>query len=402
MRPKLELTRTMLRLLYEWLFSILLAYFFLIIFMKKTPYEYIELLLLGIYAVSYITRRLAPNNFVAFLIHLICGVALFFIPIPRSDAVVAACILFYQLWESFIFIRTDKLLILNDVPWPTLLISIIIYAYGYFTKSSLITTRAYIIPIILIIIYFLIVYLDGMNKYIESTKDVTGLPISRIIKTNSAVVFVIILLLITGIALGEWLGLDAALYKLGRGILSVIGMIVLIIRIIWRVIYLFFSNTSDGEVTPEGNDFGEIAGIYAREIRDSSEFIFKLIAALFIIYIVYKVTAWFIKLLMRKRQLNGDVVEKADVRSRSVTNYDRLNRKGSGSSKEEKLRKLYRDSIIFYRYDIRLSQDKTPQEIADELYDKEIADVNEITEIYRNVRYGGEKVTRDMLRAFRK
>ncbi|MBQ9609548.1 MAG: DUF4129 domain-containing protein [Lachnospiraceae bacterium] len=402
MRPKLEYFRMGLRLLYEWLFSILLAYFFLIIFVKKTPFQFIELILLGVYLVSYLTRRKAPNNFVAFLIHIVCGTAMFFLPIPRGDAIVIAMIIFYQLWESFIYIRTGKLLILNDVPWPTLLISIIIYAYGYFTHSSLLTTWAYYIPIMLIVIYFLIIYLDGMNKYVESTRDVTGLPISRIVKTNSLIVFVILALLITGILLGNWLDLDAALYKLGRGILSVIGMIVLVIRIIGRIIYSIFHTESNEEILSEENEFGDIAGLYARQIRDSSEFVFKLIAVIFVIYILYKFLSWFIRLLMKKRQINGDIIEKADMRIRSIVNYNSINKNNTGSSREEKLRKLYRESIIFYRYDIRLSQNKTPQEIEKELYDMEIADVREITDIYRDVRYGGENVTKEMLRAFKK
>ena len=402
MKHKVDFFRTFFRLLFEWLFTVLLAYFFLIIFVKTKPYEYIEIILLLFYAVSYVSRRRAPNNMIIFLVHVIPAIVLYFIPIPKSTVWVTIAIDLYLLTEAFFYSRTGHFSVLNDTPWPSFLISVVIYAYGYFTKSSFLTTRAYVIPILLIMTWFMIIYLDGIKKYVDATKDVSGLPMQRIVKTNSTIVLLIMLILIFGLFLGDFLGLDIALYKLVRGILYGIFMILLIIRIIIRLLLFFAGGGVSAGRTLNTADLEEQAVEYSQGVGGTFEFILKLALAGLALYLFYKMLVWFIRLLMRRRNTTFDIIEKADVRRAGTEKYNIIRKTTFGTSKEEALRRLYRENIWRFRYDIKLNKQKTAQEISDELYDKEIADVEEITKIYRDVRYGGEKVTKSMLRAFKK
>ncbi|MBR1815318.1 MAG: hypothetical protein IJ763_01315 [Lachnospiraceae bacterium] len=402
MRPKVDFFRTFFRLLFEWLFTVLLAYFFLIIFVKTEPYEYIELLLFIFYTISYVSRRRAPNNLIIFLAHVIPAVVLYFMPVPKSTVWVTIAIDLYLLTEAFFYSRTGRFSVLNDTPWPSFLISVVIYAYGYFTKSSFLTTRAYIIPILLIMTYFMIIYMDGIRKYVDATKDVSGLPMKRIVKTNSIIVLLIMLILLFGLFLGDFLGLDNALYKLVQGILYGIFLILLVVRTIIRILLFLAGGGVSAGRTLNTADIEEQAVEYSQGVGGTFEFILKLALAGLAIYLFYKMMVWFIRLLMKRRNTTFDIIEKADVRHTGTEKYNIIRKNTFGTSKEETLRRLYRENIWRYRYDIKLNDRKTAQEISDELYDKQIADVDEITKIYRDVRYGGEKVTKNMLRAFKK
>ena len=398
MRHRIRFAGTVLRLIFEWLFTILVAYFFIIIFLKATPYRYTALVLLGLYILSYITREYSPNNFVVLLIHAAAGVGLYFADIPRTTVWPLICIVVYMMSSSFAYTRTGKYSILNDMPWPTFFFSVIIYAYGYFSKNEFLTTRAYIIPVLLLVTYYLIIYIDGINVYVDSTKDVSGLPIKRIVKTNTMIVMLIIGLLIVGLILGEVLGLDDMLLRLIKAVLYLINLIFLGIRALIKLLAFFIGG--DREQINEIRDMsiGEEARVIPAKAGEFFDSILKLLMALLAIYILYRVAAWFIRLLLRRRNVSGDIIEKADVRTGSFDSYSGRKKKGRGASAEDRIRAAYKEHILRFKYDIRLENNMTPEEISEELYDKEIADVSYITMIYSDVRYGGQKPTREMFK----
>ena len=69
-------------------------------------------------------------------------------------------------------------------------------------------------------------------------------------------------------------------------------------------------------------------------------------------------------------------------------------------SSEYKFRKLYRERVLRYKYDIRLDACKTGRDIRDELYKNELDDITKITAAYEEVRYGDKKVTKEMMKLF--
>ncbi len=402
MRHKIELFRGLASLIYEWLFTVLIAYFVIVIFMGKRPEAFIETAILLIYIVSYLIRKNAGYNIWIFLVHLILAIGLYFLPFSIGTKWLLIGITVYQMSEAFLYEKRGNFANFTDVPWPTFFVSVIIYAYGFATKSSLLKTGAYVIPLILIIIYLLIIYLDGLKGYLASTKNVSGIPVKSIVSTNSLIVVLIILSLFVGIFLGYVFGLDEALYKALRGLLYVLSYIIFAIRLLLLLLIRPLTQTSDEKIYEEQGRLSSFISGHADDVVGILDIIYKTCAIILVIYILYKAAIIIIRLLMKKRSVKGDKVEEAYVKKRNVREKKiKKEQYGYGSS-ELKLRKLYRERILRYKYDIRLDKSKTPTEIRDELYNGSIDDVGDITKAYRDVRYGGKKATKDMLRLFDK
>lgn len=402
MRRKLGLVEAVLRLSYEWLFSVLCSYFIIVIFMGKKPDGFMELVLLVIYIASYVVRKNAGYNLWIFLVHaLLCGGA-FLCPFSTGTKWVLIGITLYQMGEAFLYEKRGNYGNFNDVPWPTFFVSIIIYAYGIATKSSLLTTSAYIIPLVLIILYLLIIYIAGLKGYVDSSKNVSGLPINKILTVNSSIVFLIVILLLTGIFIGMVLGLDDALYKTFRAILYIISYIIFAIRLMLIFLLSRVTQTSDSHLEYEQGRFTSFVSQHGDDVVGILDVVYKAGAAILVIYLIYKIAGWFIRLMMRKRISSEDKVEEAEAYKKSITASPIKKERRSIFSAETKFRKYYRERILRHRYDIRLDSSKTSNDIKDELIDNELDDITDITTAYNEIRYGNQKATKEMIRLFDK
>ncbi len=402
MKRKLELLEAGLRLSYEWLFSVLCSYFIIIIFMGKKPDGFIETALLVIYIASYLVRKNAGYNLWIFLVHAVLAGAVWLCPFSSSTRWVLTAIIIYQMGEAFLYERRGTYGNFNDVPWPTFFVSVIIYAYGIATKSSLLTTSAYIIPIILIIIYLLIIYIDGLKGYVEASKTVSGLPIKKIITVNSSIVFIIVLLLMAGMGIGMLLGLDDALYKAFKAILYIISYIIFAIRLMLIFLFRPLTKTSDEQLVYEQDRLSGFMSGHADDVVGILDIIYKVGAAILVIYIIYKVVAWFIRLMLRKRITSEDKVEEASPYKKSIFSSHIKKEKNNIFSSEVRFRKYYRERILRHKYDIRLDNTKTSTDLKNELQINDIDDITDITKAYNDIRYGGKKATKEMLRLFDK
>ncbi|MBQ9232804.1 MAG: hypothetical protein IJ167_02045 [Lachnospiraceae bacterium] len=402
MRHKIETLQAGLRLIYEWLFSVLFFYFIVVVFVKKKPDGFVELALLIIFIISYIIRKKARFNLWILLVHALLAVGVYFIPFENSTKWILLGLIIYQMGESFLYEKKGVYGNFRDAPWLTFIISIIFYAYGYATKSSLLKTSSYIIPVLLIIVYLIMLYIDGLRGYVDSSKDVSGLPINRIITVNSSVVLIIVVLLIAGIGLGGILGFDQALYKALKAILYFIVYIILFIRLVLILLSAPFLRTPNERLINEQSGFRDYVSEHADDFAGFFDIMYKICAAILIIYILYKVVSWSIRLILKKRIIIGDLVEDA-VTDKKIISTKRVRKdKFSMFSTEQRFRKSYRERILMYRYDIRLESNKTSNDIKDELYKNELDDITDITEAYNEIRYGNQKATKEMLRLFDK
>lgn len=400
MKRRIDFFQVWLRVLYEWLFTVLCSYFIMIIFLKSKPEKYMEATLLIVYILSYIIRRNSRYNFVVFISHLLISGGVFLLPFSNKTKWVIVCIVIYLMNEAFVYWRKGKNTNFKDVPWPTFLMSLIIYTYAYFSKSDFLVTSAYIIPIILVVLYLLIIYTDGLRLYVDSNKNTSGLPMGKIVSINSAIIFLVIMILLSGIVIGSVLGIDVTLYKALKGLVYAISYAFIFLKFIFTVLTAPLSGKSNASLEGEKNKIKEFASEHTDDFSGILDMIFKIGAMIIIIYLIYKVASFVIKLLMKKRLVEGDRVEKI-VNKNKETRAEKNRKKSSNLfSKEQKFRKLYRERVLRNRYDIRLDNTRTCIDIRDELFDKEIDDIKEITEAYRKVRYGEEKVTKDMLKLF--
>ena len=106
-----------------------------------------------------------------------------------------------------------------------------------------------------------------------------------------------------------------------------------------------------------------------------------------------------IKHLFARNRYPDDVVEMAESVS-YITEEAPPKKIFKKTTAEEKLRKKYKKHIENYKYDIRLSNTRTCRDIANEIRDEQLGNVNDITEVYASVRYGNTKVDNRLLRRF--
>ena len=395
----IERTRKLLRMIYQALFMTLVLLFISIVFMKQKPPMFVFLVLFVEYSLSYIIRDYSSSNLWTFFLHLIMGLLILLVPSSIGIKALLVLVDIYLLGESFGYARFGyKLKPLDDIPWPTFLVALIVYGYGHMMHEDIMMNGAYFIPVFLLVIYYCMVYVDGLKVYVNATKDVSGLPLKRIVSSNTMIVMVIILFLIVGLILGNVLGLDEALWSLGRGFVAVIKVIAIFFVYLWRVIASFLSRGGGGTSGPVVME-QQANRKYATEIGESFDFVIKGAVIVVAIYIVYKIAVKVIKKLSIKRKFVNDIIEKAEVTHKDTSKN--ITKKGifvSRLSGEEKIRKYYKIRVLRHKYDINLTESKTPREIQREIYCNDIGDIEEITDVYSDVRYGQTLVTKELVR----
>lgn len=399
MKLNIEMSRKILRLLYEALFTVLIIYFIEIILVKEKPAPILIAIVLSSYVISYIIRERAANYGLILLLHLVMAGIIFVLPVSRGLAGIMLAVAAYQVLESFAYAgRNSALRPLGDIPWPTFLISFIIYLYGAYIKSDEIVYATYIIPVLLLFIYLLMVYVEGIRVYIDSTRDISGVPLKNIISTNTMIVTGILVLFMMGLILGNILHLENALHKLGEGILSIFRLLSYIIMFVVTIFGRMLSQGGEEDEEPLEFDSGQTVEHIGR-IGSSVEIILKLGLLFLVIYIVYRITARIIKHLLVSRKFADDIIEVAETnRKSSVEDVGRKGIFGLVLSKEERARKYYRLRIMRYRYDISLDKSRTCNELEDLIRENKLDDVSEITGLYSDIRYGNRTVDRELLR----
>lgn len=396
---KIEKTRKLLRLLYNAMFMTLVLIFISVVFLKVHPPVYVYPIVIVGYICSYIVRDYAPSDLWILIIHLImCGII---VPIKLHTGlkVLLIILIAHLIGESFLYSRNgSKLKALDDMPWPTFLISIIIYAYGFFMKESIMTRGAYFIPVVLLVIYYLMVYVEGLKNYVNATRDVAGLPLKKIISTNTMIVLMIVNFLVLGIILGNVLGLEGALLSATKGVIAFLKLISVVFITVWRIIASFFSygggNTSPAVIVED-----KVTREYAEEIGASFELVLKSGVVLIAIYIVYKITIKIIKRLVIRRKFSTDIVETAEVSYQNTnTRIKRKIFKNIKLTPEEKIRKYYRLKVLRYKHYVNLTKQKTVEEIRLEIKEKELDDIDEMSQLYSDIRYGKTYPEKDMVK----
>lgn len=402
MKHRIEIYRRILRFLYEVLFSVLLMEFFMIIFVKERPGMSAVLIVAGLYLISYVAREKCPNSLVLLFVHAAPMVVLALLPVSIGLFAISLATDIYLFDAAFLYARRNGVLMpVTDLPWATFFISFIIYLYGYFTKTDIIADSAYLIPVILIFIYLCSLYLDGLKGYLEATRDVSGLPLRRIITVNTMIVAGVLLVLLGVTVLCRSIDFKAVFLAAGQGVISVI-------RILWLILSFFGGIISSMITTGRSNlavhseRYGQEIGAEAGRLGSMMETVLVVILLVLALYVLCRLSVRVFKLLIKKHSYDGDMIEMVTPVRKNILREEIPRRHLRSLSGEEKIRKMYRSYILRYRYDITLHAGKTTEMIEEELSDRQIADVRGLTDIYREVRYGGADADRQLIKKMKR
>ncbi len=396
MKHKIRFFSNACGMLYEWLCCSLAFAFAEVVFLKQEPHFSLAGVTLVMFLYSYILREKADRYFWLFAGHVILRVPIFLIPVSSETQWFYFLIPCYLFFASLHYKRGSFKNRTDDIPWPSFLLCLTIYLVSGYLKERGLQMDAYITTLLLLFLYLVLVYLDGMQQYLDASKYVSGMPVGQILSVNTCMVGVIIACLMLGLAAGTIFDLKRLVQLFFDAILAVVRVIGMGIGAFFNFVSLWFrgGNTDVGEHR-EFEDSDMPASV--QSVGQTLEPVLYVGLICLGVFVMYKISVRFVRFLMTRRNNSGDLVEMIAVKKEKKERKEAGSKKRLFLTKKQRARKYYKDCIERYRYDIALLPSATTGEIRTELLDKDISDVREITAYYEKLRYGGVDVDRQML-----
>lgn len=398
MTRKIVFVRKLIDLIFGCLFSWLFVMFSVIVLFREEPKIFFVPCVIWIYVTAYIIREVATTAITILFAHAVFLAPFYFLNIEGRFIIIFAMISFVLFCEGYKYIRAGKLLKpVGEVPWHIFLFCFIFFLYGVYMNNEQLKNASYIVTVLLIITYLINLYVDGLGKYLSAAKNVSGIPLKNIAKTNSLLVGFIMLFLVIVIAVvnsHDWQNLVDIIVN---GFVSVIKLIGFGILFVFNIIKMFLMRMSAGQINDMISE-----EMQANNYAEHGQAIFALLKILFVAAMAFFLLMLLIKFVGRlfiRYNRMSDIVEDAPVKKKEkITTEKRKSIFSVLFSPEEKVRRMYRAHILGYRYDIRLKETKTCGDICRDIYNETGDDVSELTEIYSEIRYSEKKADRNVIK----
>lgn len=401
MKHRIEFFRRFFRYLYEALLSSLILIFFMLIFMKTDPDGLAVVWVFVLFAASYLIREWAPNYLWILLLHLIAAGLTILLPVAAAEkGICIVFVLFYLFPESVFYVkRFSHPAPVDDIPWPSVLTVLIIYLFGYMAHSRFLLSCAYIFMVIMLFCYLFLLYIEGLSRYIEQTSDVAGLPLKNIVRINSGAVALILCLLLLILLAGRMVDFSF-IFRLIRDILTGLLRVVLSgLAWILRLLSGLVSFAPSAAGTPTDIQPDRLYPSVTYPAGGVFDFFINVSVVILAAVLVYQTGKRIIKRLLTTRAEHPDVVEQAE-RKKDITqeklNIGRKIRKYW--SYEDRIRRCYQYTIENFVPDLCLDEYQTCHDIENEIEEKQLGNVKELTEIYEEIRYGNRSADRKLLK----
>ncbi len=400
-----ELARKAFRLGYHYTFLVLLMEVMLLVVKCPEMTWLAMLVLLGLFLAFYFLREHVRRIWPLFLLCIACGVGIWFLQeIMLQKLLLIAVDIGLLVTSSRYVMSGGKLPEPMDIPWPGILLGILSTISGVYYDIHVLVVYSVILTVANIFFFLLVLYADGLGKYAQATRDVKGMPISRMLKINNLIILGIFLLMLITIGLGELLGIPNAvgefLDMLGGLMKSLFYGVVLLYK--WLVRLLGSGNAESIEETEEA-----LAAEMAKR-NVGSGFIFvilRFITLLVLLFLAFRFLIWLFKILAAKyHKSEREVVTETtrpDVRER-LKDRDLRSRIRKYVSMEERARRIYRKRVLEAAKETELRQNDTTGDIREILKLHTDTDLSELTELYEAVRYGSVTVDREYLLRMKK
>ncbi|MCR5213660.1 MAG: hypothetical protein K6E10_04530 [Eubacterium sp.] len=374
-------------------------------------------ILLAVLIISYFFRDICTRNIMLILPHLIMGIIIWFLVDKLHIRVMFIAFVIGYCIDGMNYISKGfKLKRMFDLPWGGAVLGITSIILGeHFDFKDLISLGT-VLPMITIVIFLVTIYLEGMEEYISTAKHVTGAPLEQIVSVNSLLVLCLLFIIFAIILICDLMNVEEVLQGAGKAFLAILKIILIIAYAIFAFIMSFlFPNISrysgGGRMAM---DVAEEAGL----ITNILNFIIFSVFILFSVVAIYKLFRWLIAFLLTKNVRDNEISEEIHKEKKVEVTKEKIGYKESliGNSPDLKARRIYKNKVRKYRFvfvpektstagDIKhlMQVSKTSYEKYFKTDNKEddeeikINNVNEITELYEKVRYGGIIPDKDYL-----
>jgi hypothetical protein len=388
-----------LRYLYEVVTAELFMYTFCMIFMRQDPRFVDAIWIAGIFLLSYLIRDFAPNHILLTVGHLVLAGLLFILPgTVWIRTVTGIYDIGYLLPCAVAYAKRGSRLTDMSEPWPSILAGIIVYFASIGMELPVLSNLSYIAVALLMAIYMMIRYIQGLERYISQTTEVSEQSIRDIAFINGRVVLFLAVLVLLLMGACRFLDLSGFVNVLARAFAKVVQTVFGAIMVIW--VFVLTLLTKGGPAATDLDYQNTLNEYYQNSVKGYDVFtlILKVVVVLLLIFFLVRILLKVIRFLLKPRSYADDVIEfiaeEPNQHKERITNSRIMHR----LTAEERARKIYKKSILRYKDVITLNKRMTCEDIRQEITETEVGNVEGISAIYEQIRYGAGEVDNYVIR----
>ncbi len=388
-----------LRYLYEVVAAELFMYTFCMIFMRQDPRFTDAIWIAGIFLLSYLIRDFAPNHILLTIGHLVLAGLLVILPGTVWIRMVTGIYdIGYLLPCAVAYAKRGSRLTDMSEPWPSILAGIIIYFASIGMKLSVLSNLSYIAVALLMAIYMMIRYIQGLKRYISQTTEVSEQSIRDIAVINGRVVLFLAVLVLLLMGACRFLDLSGFVNVLARAFAKVVQTVFGAIMVIW--VFVLTLLTKGGSAATDLDYQDTLNEYYQNSVKGYDVFtlILKVFVVLLLIFFLVRILLQVIRFLLKPRSHADDVIELIAEEPRQYKERITDRRIMHRLTAEERARKIYKKSILRYKDVITLNKRMTCEDIRQEITETEVGNVEGISAIYEQIRYGAGEVDNHVIR----
>ncbi len=388
-----------LRYLYEVVTAELFMYTFCMIFMRQDPRFVNAIWIAGIFLLSYLIRDFAPNHILLTVGHLVLAGLLVILPgTVWIRTVTGIYDIGYLLPCAVAYAKRGSRLTDMSEPWPSILAGIIVYFASIGMELPVLSNLSYIAVALLMAIYMMIRYIQGLKRYISQTTEVSEQSIRDIAFINGRVVLFLAVLVLLLMGACRFLDLSGFVTVLARAFAKVVQTVFGAIMVIWVFVLTLLTKGGPAATSLDYQD--TLNEYYQNSVKGYDVFtlILKVVVVLLLIFFLVRILLKVIRFLLKPRSYADDVIEfiaeEPNQHKERITNSRIMHR----LTAEERARKIYKKSILRYKDVITLNKRMTCEDIRQEITETEVGNVEGISAIYEQIRYGAGEVDNYVIR----
>ena len=388
-----------LRYLYEVVTAELFMYTFCMIFMRQDPRFVDAIWIAGIFLLSYLIRDFAPNHILLTVGHLVLAGLLVILPgTVWIRTVTGIYDIGYLLPCAVAYAKRGSGLTDMSEPWPSILAGIFVYFASIGMELPVLSNLSYIAVALLMAIYMMIRYIQGLKRYISQTTEVSEQSIRDIAFINGRVVLFLAVLVLLLMGACRFLDLSGFVNVLARAFAKVVQTVFGAIMVIWVFVLTLLTKGGPAATSLDYQD--TLNEYYQNSVKGYDVFtlILKVFVVLLLIFFLVRILLQVIRFLLKPRSYADDVIEliaeEPNQYKERITNRRIMHR----LTAEERARKNYKKSILRYKDVITLNKRMTCEDIRQEITETEVGNVEGISAIYEQIRYGAGEVDNHVIR----
>ena len=374
-------------------------YTFCMIFMRQDPRFTDAIWIAGIFLLSYLIRDFAPNHILLTVGHLVLAGLLVILPgTVWIRTVTGIYDIGYLLPCAVAYAKRGSGLTDMSEPWPSILAGIFVYFASIGMELPVLSNLSYIAVALLMAIYMMIRYIQGLKRYISQTTEVSEQSIRDIAFINGRVVLFLAVLVLLLMGACRFLDLSGFVNVLARAFAKVVQTVFGAIMVIWVFVLTLLTKGGTAATSLDYQD--TLNEYYQNSVKGYDVFtlILKVFVVLLLIFFLVRILLQVIRFLLKPRSYADDVIEliaeEPNQYKERITNRRIMHR----LTAEEQARKIYKKSILRYKDVITLNKRMTCEDIRQEITKTEVGNVEGISAIYEQIRYGAGEVDNYVIR----